>query len=127
MPAGSGDTRTPIIRAIEVGEVLVPKQLFPVQGEEAVEGVPSYVIEVGMVAVVRIRLPPEHCKHHLLVDLEGSVLKRPAHEDFSATLLASCGPGEEDDAVGLERIRVEARVVEEAEQLVGVEEPDAAG
>jgi hypothetical protein len=61
------DARTPVVQAIQVGEVLVTEQLFAVQSEEAVEGVPSDVIEVGMVAAFWIRLPPEHRKY-LLVD-----------------------------------------------------------
>src|SRR5215203_3133329 len=61
------DARTPVVQAIQVGEVLLTEQLFAVQSEEAVEGVPSDVIEVGMVAAVWIRLPPEHRKCLLVV------------------------------------------------------------
>jgi hypothetical protein len=32
------------------GEVLVREQLLPVQSEEAVEGAPSHVLEVGVLA-----------------------------------------------------------------------------
>jgi hypothetical protein len=35
-----GNTRAPIVRAIEVGEVLVVEQFSAVGGEEAIEGVP---------------------------------------------------------------------------------------
>src|SRR5215207_6915377 len=82
-----GDARAPVVRAVEVGEVLVAEQLPPVQSEEAVEGVPPHVIEVGMLAAVRIRLPPEHLLSTSSSISDGSVLKPPTHEDFSATLL----------------------------------------
>jgi hypothetical protein len=39
---------------MKVGEVLLREQLFAVQSEEAVEGVPSHMIEVSVVATVRI-------------------------------------------------------------------------
>jgi hypothetical protein len=66
------DARTPVVHAVEVGEVLVAEQLFAMHSEEAVEGVPPHVIEVGMLAAIRIRLPPEHRKL-LLVDLKTGV------------------------------------------------------
>jgi hypothetical protein len=33
------NARATVVRAIEVGEILVSEQFFPVQGEEAVKGV----------------------------------------------------------------------------------------
>jgi hypothetical protein len=44
------DARATVVQTVEVGEVLVAEQLLPVQGEETVEGVPSHVVEVGMLA-----------------------------------------------------------------------------
>jgi hypothetical protein len=44
------------------------------------------MIQIRMVAPVQARPFPEHRKHLLIVS-EGSVLKRPGHGGFSATLL----------------------------------------
>jgi hypothetical protein len=51
-PAGSGNAWSPVVRTVEIGEVLVAEQLVPVQSEEAVEGVSPHVIQVGVLATV---------------------------------------------------------------------------
>jgi hypothetical protein len=43
------------------------EQFSAVGGEEAVKGVPSHVIQIGVLATVQARLLPEHRKH-LLAD-----------------------------------------------------------
>jgi hypothetical protein len=81
-----GNTRAPVVRAVEVGEVLVTEQLSPVGGEEPVEGVPTHVIQIRMGPPFRPGRFPSIASTSSSIP-ERSVLERPAHGNFSATLL----------------------------------------
>jgi hypothetical protein len=43
-----GDTWPPVIRAVERREVLIAEELLAPSGEESIEGLPAYKVEVGM-------------------------------------------------------------------------------
>ena len=50
MPKAAGrDTRSPIVGAVELGKLLVSKQLAPLTGQKAVEGISPHIVEVQMV------------------------------------------------------------------------------
>jgi len=64
------DARSPVVRAVKVGEVLVREQLFAVAGEEAVDGVPSHMSEIRVLALVIARSFPKHRKYLPVVSRE---------------------------------------------------------
>jgi hypothetical protein len=65
-----GDARTPVVRAIEIGEVLLAQEFSAVGGEESVEGVSPHVIQVGVLALVMAGSFPKHRKHLPVVSQE---------------------------------------------------------
>ena len=48
------NARATVVQTVEVGEVLVAEQLSLVHGKKAVEGVPTHVIEVGVLATTQV-------------------------------------------------------------------------